>query len=85
MVRKNVLSVSIITAALLLIWVNNYYPDTPINIISQAGLNPSNPTVLESFASFSFGIVVEYIIILVVVYLFFRGIVKTFEKHLGKE
>ena len=69
---------SLFISGLLLIWVNHYYPETPSQIIAKSGMDES---IGVDLASFSFAVLIEYFAILFIVYIFLRGVLKTFEKH----
>ena len=60
-----------------------YYPHDPTILTGKASLSvaPSAFT-MNSILSFSFAMLVEYLVIVFAIYVFFRGIVKTFENKM---
>ncbi|RLJ07086.1 MAG: hypothetical protein DRP13_04375 [Candidatus Aenigmatarchaeota archaeon] len=78
--RKKTFILSLIVSAFLLFYINIYNVPRQIGI-THAEFKPPQNMNLDSMLSFSLTLVIEYIIILLAVYLFFRAIIKTFEKQ----
>ena len=85
MVRKNVLRASLVLGLFLFIGVHSYYPHDPSILIGKASVTGRiTELTLDSVFSFSFAMIVEYLVIVFLVYVFLRSILKTFEKRMSR-
>ncbi len=85
MVRKTLLKLSLVSGFLLFSLMHIYYPHDPSVIIGRAALPaPSGKLDLSSTLSFSFAMLVEYLVVVFIVYLFFRSVATTFERRMRK-
>lgn len=80
MVRKKTLVLSVVLAALLVSAMNANLDESPYMLsVSSAAASFGEFTGVGT-GTFATGLLIEYAILLIAVYLFLRGIVKKFEK-----
>jgi uncharacterized membrane protein len=80
MVNKRTLKASMASGVFLFGAMHYYYPHDPAVLTGKASMNvaPSAFT-MSSVMSFSFAMLVEYLIIVFAIYVFFRSVIKSFE------
>ena len=60
-----------------------YYPHDPAVLTGKASMNVAPSTfTMNSVMSFSFAMLVEYMVIVFAIYIFFRSVVKTVERKM---
>jgi len=80
MVRKKTLLLSMLISALLVSIMNTGMGHSPYTEGAVAGQGFTGATAgMGTFSTFITGLLVQYVILVVAVYLFFRGIAKRFE------
>lgn len=80
MVRKSILILSMVIAALLVYAMNAEFGESPYwQDVSSSAASFGEFTGMGT-GTFATGLLIEYAILLAAVYLFLRGIVKKFEK-----
>lgn len=88
MVRRKVLAMSLVLAAMSLVYLNshniNYETSQTIgySLLTISGIEGFDE---GSFISLSLGMLIQYTVLVLVIYTFFRSIVKSFEPHNKKE
>ena len=85
MVGKRTLKTSLVLGIFLFAAIHYYYPHDPTVITGQASLDIAPTTfTMNSIVSFSFAMLVEYMVIVFAIYVFFRSVVKTFERKMSR-
>lgn len=81
MANGGLMAVSVILGFLIVIGMHCYYPENSLTqVVETAAMNSpmTGEFALGPLMSYSVGILIEYFIVVFAVYLFFRGITKSF-------
>ena len=81
MASGGLMAVSVVLGFLVLIGMHWYYPQNALSqVVEQAAVeSPSSGNfAMGSLISFSVGILIEYMIVVLAIYLFFRSVTKSF-------
>ena len=85
MTNGGVMAVSVILGFMVLIGMHWYYPQNALSqVVEKAAMSSpvTNEFAFGSLISFSVGILIEYFIVVFAIYLFFRSIMKSFERRI---
>jgi len=85
MTNGGVMAISVILGFMVLIGMHWYYPQNALSqVVENAAMSPpvAKEFAFGSLISFSVGILIEYFIVVFAIYLFFRSIMKSFERRI---
>ena len=85
MVMKNIFLLSLFISFFLMASINLYTGGSPASEINKAFLETENMKNGQEVVSFAFGNLILYLVMAGVIYLFLRGIVKSFENTKRKQ